>query len=287
MVLGAHGMLGRDLISSAPPALNVTDADAVGDRGRVDITDRAAVRRLLDQSGATLVVNAAGFTKVDLAESEEARARAVNGTALSVIGRECARRGVSVVHFSTDYVFSGTSSIPYREDDPVCPVNAYGRTKLLGENALMRSGARSLIIRTQWLFGVHGNSFPRTMWSRARRGLETRVVTDQTGRPTYTADLAEATWELVQRDASGIFHLANSGTASWFELASVVFDAAGASTCLTPCTSADYVTPAPRPVFSVLDTTKGERVLRRTLPNWTDSLQRFIRQLSAELPSDC
>jgi dTDP-4-dehydrorhamnose reductase len=131
------------------------------------------------------------------------------------------------VHFSTDYVFDGKASRPYREDTPTKPVNAYGESKLAGEKALAQTGADWLIVRTQWLFGVNGKSFPRTMWERAHAGLETRVVRDQTGRPTFSHDLAVAVWALIARGTPGVMHVANDGQATWFDVAAHVFARAG------------------------------------------------------------
>jgi dTDP-4-dehydrorhamnose reductase len=157
-----------------------------------------------------------------------------SGTRRGGVG--AARRGIAVLHFSTDYVFAGTATSPYEEADPVAPVNAYGESKLRGEEAVLASGAHALVLRTQWLFGTTGKSFPPTMWERAT-GLPTRVVNDQVGRPTYTGDLAVATWRLVEQRAAGIVHATNGGTATtWFDFARDVFAHAGAETLLSPCT---------------------------------------------------
>jgi len=188
-------------------------------------------------------------------------------------------RGVAVLHFSTDYVFAGNAERPYGEMDPTAPLNAYGRSKRIGEVGLSDSGGRPLILRTQWLYGVHGKSFPRTMWDRALQGLPTRVVTDQIGKPTHTADLAAAAWQLVERDARGTYHVANAGEASWFDVASIVFQSLGATSSLTPCVTADYPTPARRPAYSALSTETVARDHGVILPLWTDALERFLGTL--------
>jgi dTDP-4-dehydrorhamnose reductase len=167
---------------------------------------------------------------------------------------------------------------PYREDDETSPINAYGLTKFRGEQELSASGARALIIRTQWLFGRAGRSFPRTMWERATKGLTTRVVNDQTGRPTYSRDLAEWTWKLVAQQAEGIFHAANAGTATWFDVASRVFDRVGLDYLVTPSTTVDNPTPARRPAYSVLDTTKLEQAVG-LLRSWQDALDEFMAEI--------
>lgn len=278
VILGAAGMLGVELCAAAPRDTTVIALD-VGD---VDITDRARVASVLDEARPEWVINAAAYTAVDRAESERDRVRAVNGLAPGYVAEESARRRIAVVHFSTDYVFPGTATSPYREEDDVAPVNAYGESKLLGERGVLDSAAHALVLRTQWLFGVGGKSFPRTMWERATAGIPTRVVSDQVGRPTHARDLAAATWQLVGKRASGLVHVTNSGPpASWFEFARHVFLRAGAESLLSPCATTDYPTPARRPGYSVLATHRLESVLPRPLPDWRDSLDRFLDELSS------
>lgn len=268
-------MLGTDLVRSAPSGVRVVATD----REELDLCDRASVARALDAERPEWVVNVAAYTAVDRAESEREAAFAINGAAVGALGEECARRGVRVLHVSTDYVFPGDAARPYREDDPVAPLNAYGESKLAGERALEASGAEAVVVRTQWLFGAHGKSFPRTMWERALARQATRVVADQRGRPTYTVDLAAAMWGLIERDARGVFHAANDGEATWHELAARVFAAAGARELLAECTTADYPTPARRPSYSVLATGKLERALGTPMPRWEDAVDRFVAEL--------
>jgi dTDP-4-dehydrorhamnose reductase len=189
------------------------------------------------------------------------------------LGRLCAAAGVNVVHFSTDYVFDGSGSIPYVEDSPPNPINHYGASKLAGERGLMESGAEFLLIRTQWLYGSTGRSFPATMWERAKTGTETRVVNDQHGRPTSAASVARALWQLIDAGADGVYHVANRGVATWYEVAERIFTAFGVQELVTPCTTADFPTPAARPAYSVLDTGKLEREAGIWLPHWTDALE--------------
>lgn len=282
VILGAGGMLGSDLVATAPASAELRAAVDPETGARVDITDQGAVNRVLDKVAPRVLINAAAYTRVDLAEEQRERAHAVNGVAPAQIAKECTRRGISFLHFSTDYVFPGTAQCPYRETDPVDPVNEYGRSKLAGEEGILASAANSLIIRTQWLFGSRGASFPRTMWDRAKKGLTTRVVDDQFGRPTYSRDLADATWRLIERDSTGVVHVANSGTASWFDVASAVFTTVGAESLLTRCTTADYPTRARRPAFSVLDTSRLEAMLGAELPPWRKSLQRLLAEFERE-----
>ena len=269
-------MLATDLVAHAPAGIEAHPRT----QSQLDLREPAQIERALDESRPEWVVNAAAYTAVDRAESERDLAFAVNATAVGSLARACARRGVALVHFGTDYVFPGDGTRPYREDDAVAPVNAYGQSKLAGERAIAESGVRAIVIRTQWLFGAAGKSFPRTMWERASRGERTRVVDDQRGRPTYTVDLAAVTWELVAREALGVFHAANQGAVTWFELAAHVFERAGARDLLSPCSTTDYPTPARRPAFSVLDTSKLERTIGHALPPWTSAVDRFLEEMA-------
>ncbi len=274
LLLGAGGMLGRDVAASAPPGVGLVKRT----HDDCDVTDVHAVAKVLEQVRPQWVINCAAYTKVDQAERDRDRALAVNGTAPGTLGVACATRGIGVLHVSSDYVFAGDRAAPWTETDAPRPVNWYGATKLAGERGLQKSGARHLIVRSQWLFGVHGASFPRTMWERARRGDPTSVVTDQQGRPTYTADLAAAMWALLGHGVTGVVHVANAGTATWYDVAARVFAAAGRSSLLTPCTTADFPTPARRPMQSVLSLEKAEG-FGIVLPPWEAAVDRFLATL--------
>lgn len=272
LVLGAGGMLASDLMAAAPAHVELI---ALG-RAQADVTVPSTIAGALDAHRPELVVNGAAYTLVDRAEVEHERAEAVNGSAPGRLGQLCASRGVAVVHFSTDYVFAGDAARPYEEHDPTAPANAYGRSKKMGEEALLDSGARALILRTQWLYGPRGKSFPQTMWARARAGVATRVVSDQVGRPTFTVDLSAAVWQLILAGASGTYHVANEGHATWFDVASAIFEAAGVPELLTPCRTEDFPTAARRPSFSALSTAKLARDHGIVLPHWRDALNRFL-----------
>jgi len=275
MVLGAGGMLGHDLVATAPPDVTLFPFS----RTQLDITRHDAVAATLGDVRPEVVINAAGYTAVDRAESESQEAVRVNGAAVGGLGRMARQTGARLIHFSSDYVFDGEATEPYSEESLRHPINAYGTSKLAGETVLQASGAQYLIVRTQWLFGVHGKSFPRTMWERARAGRATQVVRDQTGRPTYGPDLAAAVWRLIGRGACGVMHVANQGEATWFDLAAHVFGRAGRPDLLTPCAAADYPTRARRPRYSVLDTARAEGVLGGPLPRWEDGVDRFLATL--------
>jgi dTDP-4-dehydrorhamnose reductase len=290
-------MLAHDVLSQAPEEVELVPRTS----RELDITNQSAVDSTIAAVRPDVVINCAAYTDVDGAESHQDKAFAVNGEAPGVVAAALERHrrrtpGVDplLVHFSTDYVFDGTGSRPYRESDPVAPAGVYAASKLAGERKIAEHGRRYLILRTQWLYGIRGKSFPRTMWERATAGLATKVVTDQTGRPTYTVDLAQATWQLLSVDrrrqegeassemnAGPILHVTNAGSATWYQVAEHVFRRAGNPELLTPCTTADFPRPAKRPPWSVLDTTQFEGIVGRPLPVWTDALDRFLNELEA------
>ncbi|MFN9215703.1 MAG: dTDP-4-dehydrorhamnose reductase [Gemmatimonadota bacterium] len=271
LVLGAAGMLGRDLVACAPADVRLTARDRAG----CDVTDPEAVARAIDAAAPDWVLNAAAYTAVDRAEAARAEAMRLNGDAPGVIGRAAAAAGIRVLQPSTDYVFPGTGDRPWREDDAPDPVNWYGTTKLAGERALAASGAQHLVVRVQWLYGAHGTSFPRTMLARARAGQATRVVDDQQGAPTPTDALASGLWTLVQCGAEGTLHVAAGGVATWYEVAARIFAWAGRPGLVTPCASADYPTPARRPANGVLDTSRAA-ALGVALPPWRAGLETWL-----------
>ena len=280
LLLGAGGMLAHDLARNAPSDVTLTALA----RAELDVTDHAALARTIRDEQPAVVMNAAGYTRVDDAERNRELAFAVNGVAPGAIGRAAAAVPAVVVHFSTDYVFDGEAPAAYREDDPPHPLNVYGESKLAGERALAASGVDHLVIRTQWLFGVGGRSFPRTMRDRAVQRQRTHVVVDQTGRPTHTADLARATWQLLAARVRGILHVANAGCASRFDVARLVFTRERAENHLAPCATCDVPTSARRPGRAVLDTTRADALLGGPLPAWEESLERFLEALRTQTP---
>lgn len=251
VLLGAKGMLGRAVAQAAPAGVAVQEFDLP----ELDITDASAVQRALSH-GPAWVINCAAYTRVDDAEDHEAKATRVNGEAVGIIAHSAAAAGARVLHISTDYVFDGLLGRPYREDDATNPLGAYGRGKLKGERALAASDCQWTMVRTQWLYGG-GPSFVRTMWTRARAGLASRVVNDQFGSPTHTGELAQAIWRLVGERAEGVWHVAAGGHTNWYEVARLVYAQVGADPALvTPCTTPEYNAKAPRPADGRLDTTK-------------------------------
>lgn len=272
LVTGASGQLGSALTRVVPDDIELVALP----HSSLDIADRSALESALVSTKPALVINAAAFTAVEAAETQRDAAWRANVEGPENLGLLCASRGMAVVHVSTDYVFSGDTSAPYKESDPTGPVNAYGDTKLAGELALSASGVDLLLIRTQWLFGRTGRSFVRTMYERAARKEQTFVVNDQQGRLTFADDLARTIWRLVRADAQGTFHVANRGTVTWFDVARRIFEAAGASELLTPCSTAELASTVRRPMFSALDTTKLEHDAGIWMPHWTESLDAWL-----------
>lgn len=248
LVTGARGMLGRDLEA----ALEGRPVTLLG-RADLDVTDPRAVADAV--RGHDVVVNAAAYTAVDAAETDEAAALAVNGTAVGHLAEAAAASGAKLVQVSTDYVFDGTATQPYAEDAPLAPVSAYGRTKAEGERlARAAHPDGTFVVRTAWLYGQHGPNFATTMLKLAASRDTVSVVDDQVGQPTWTADLARQIVALVDSGApAGVYHGTASGRGSWFDLAGAVFEEAGLDPeRVLPTDSSAFVRPAPRPAFSVL-----------------------------------
>ncbi|HEV7957459.1 MAG TPA: dTDP-4-dehydrorhamnose reductase [Marisediminicola sp.] len=274
LVTGAGGMLGRDLLTT------LADRDVAGvTRAELDITDPAAVRKAV--AGHDIVINAAAYTRVDDAESDEDSAYAVNATGAGNLARATAAAGAILVQISTDYVFDGTGTSPYSEDTPRNPVSAYGRTKAEGERLIEEHGGnRSYIVRTAWLYGRHGANFPRTMLRLAGQRDELSVVDDQLGQPTWTLDLAKQIVALLDSGAPfGIYHATNSGQASWHEFAQAVFRNAGLDPARVQATdSSAFARPAPRPAYSVLGHGAWRDIGLEPLRDWNEALAEAMRQ---------
>jgi dTDP-4-dehydrorhamnose reductase len=248
------------------------------------------------------IVNAAAYTAVDRAESEQELAFAVNAAAVGVLGEEAAAMGVPVLHFSTDYVFDGTGSLPWREDDETGPLGVYGASKLAGERALAASGTGHLIFRTSWVYGASGNNFLRTILRLAKEREELRVVVDQHGAPTWSRDLAQLTVHTINRcedvaqklginlmeavrPLCGVYHACGAGETTWFGFAEEFLRLAAIAepeqrfARLVPITTAEYPTPTARPANSRLDCTKLSQELKFTMPEWQQSTAAVMAEL--------
>jgi dTDP-4-dehydrorhamnose reductase len=273
LVTGAAGMLGHDVVSAA--AARGWDAVALA-RAELDITDSDAVAAAVERARPDAVINCAAWTNVDGAESEAERALAVNGAGAGNVARAATATGAWTVHLSSDYVFDGTKTEPYVESDPTGPVSQYGIGKLAGEHAVA-SGAPEAhtIVRSSWLFGVHGPCFPKTIMRVAAERDELQVVDDQIGCPTFTGHLAPALLSLAENRINGTVHVAGGGRCSWFDFASLIVREAGLPARVARSKSADLDRPAPRPAYSVLVTERGEDIPR--LPAWEEGLSEFMR----------
>jgi dTDP-4-dehydrorhamnose reductase len=259
-------MLGRDVCSAAARGEHEIVALA---RADLDITDAAAVRSAVAAAKPDAIVNCAAWTDVDGAEGAEAEATAVNGAGAGNV----AACGVYTVHVSTDYVFDGTAGDPYAEDSPVAPQSAYGRSKLAGERAVAAAGAEHAIVRSSWLFGVHGGNFVATMLRLGAERDEVTVVDDQIGCPTFTGHLADGLVQVAERRLAGVLHVAGSGACSWYDLAAATFERAGLDVRLQRGRTADLGRPAPRPAYSVLGRTRPETP---ELPPWEQGLNDYL-----------
>lgn len=276
LITGAAGQLGQDLQRSFAAAGDEVVACA---RPDLDITDRAAVRDAITQARPDLVVHAAAYTLVDLCETEPELAWTVNATASWWVARACAEAGAAMVYLSSDYVFDGTHGRPYTEFDRVNPLSMYGRSKEAGEQKVRQVLAEHYIVRTSWVHGATGANFARTMLRLGRERGAVSVVDDQTGSPTFTADLAPQIRRLATSGAPGTYHITGSGHCTWFELARAIFDIAGIGVDLTPTDTASFGAPAPRPAFSVLDNLMARQIGLPDMPAWQDSLAQLIAEM--------
>lgn len=284
LVTGASGMLGSELLLRVPAGIEAVGTDLRMDAPvaapGVDLADTAAVLRLFDAHGPfDGVIHGAAFTAVDLAEECEGDARRANEDACRVLAENCARARIPIVVVSTDFVFDGSGTRPYREDDPPRPLSAYGRTKLAGELAARAAhpgGAR--IVRTQWLYGPRGKHFPGTILNLAKDRSELKVVHDQIGSPTSTLELAPALWDVLLRGEAGVYHAACEGQASWFELACATLELSGVRHVkVLPCSTEEFPRPAVRPRYSVLDCSRLTKLRGRALAPWRTALETFLR----------
>jgi len=273
LVTGSAGMLGRAVAGTAARLGH----DVVALRhAELDVADGANVARLVAAVEPDAVVNCAGFTDVDGAEANEARALRVNGDGAGHVARAAAAAGARVVHISTDYVFDGSKRAPWYESDPVGPLQAYGRTKLAGEHAVAEANPDHAVVRAAWLFGAGGRNFADTMLGLFAERDEVEVVADQVGHPTWTGHLAPALVELAERTGDvGLFHAAGPGECTWYELAVEIARRAGARARIVPTTSERFVRPARRPAYSVLGTERSPGV---ALPAWQDGLAAYLAE---------
>lgn len=294
LLLGANGQVGHELRRSLAPLGEIIATTRSGhlEEGSpceaADLDQPGSLGGLVERIAPNWVVNAAAYTAVDRAESEVDAVFRANAESPGELAAACARRGAKLVHYSTDYVFPGNGSRPYREDDATSPLGVYGASKLAGEEAIRTAGAAHLIFRTAWVYAPHGHNFLRTMLRLGAEREELRVVADQVGTPTSAALIADVTAQVMARSAlaTGTFHLTAEGQASWHGFATAIFEGAhrrgllARRPRLVPIATADYPTPAKRPSYSRLDTTALRQSFGIALPDWQQGLENVLDRLA-------
>lgn len=288
LLIGADGQVGWELQRTLAPLGRIVRATLDGRwEQAVNLADAESLTRLIRATQPDVVINAAAYTAVDKAESEPDLAQRINGDAPGLLGRLVADRQIPVLHYSTDFVFSGTAERPYREEDEPRPLNVYGATKLDGENRLLDSGAPALILRTSWVYGRYGQNFLLTMQRLLRERDELKVVDDQIGAPTWARLLAEVSAQLLYRvlrgdidlkTQGGLYHVSGGGQTSWWGFAKAIQQASGLNCRLLPIPSRDYPSPAKRPAYSVLDNGRLREVFGLVPPAWEASLAQCLAE---------
>ena len=279
LVTGCNGQLGNEiqLLETTNPQHTYFNTDVA----ELDITDEAAIETFVSENAIDGVINCAAYTAVDKAEENQELCHLLNTVAPGYLAAAVEKRGGWIIQISTDYVFDGTNHTPYVETDPVCPNSVYGRTKLAGEEAAQKACAKTMIIRTAWLYSQFGNNFVKTMIRLGKEKSELGVIFDQIGTPTYARDLAVAIFEAVNKGIiPGIYHFSNEGVISWYDFTKAIHRIAGINSChVRPLHTAEYPTPASRPHYSVLDKTKIKHTYGLEIPYWEESLKDCIAKL--------
>ena len=282
LITGANGQLGnclRDLATDYQDKYNFYYTDVA----ELDITDAEAIEKFVVDNGIDIIINAAAYTAVDKAEDDEENAYRLNCTAVGNLARVAKTHGLALVHISTDYVFSGEFATPYVETDTPAPKSVYGSTKLAGEQAIVESGCKAILIRTSWLYSEYGNNFVKTMLRLGHEREEVSVVCDQIGGPTYAGDLARVIFQLLQtacpENGAAVFHFANEGVCSWFDLAKGVMEMACLGCRVRAIQTSEYPAKARRPAFSVFNLGKVKAATGMQIPYWRDSLLLVINKL--------
>jgi dTDP-4-dehydrorhamnose reductase len=282
LLTGGRGLLGKEIVKAFRPRFEVRETDLA----ELDVTSLASCRAAVSGYRPEVVIHCAAYTAVDRAESEPDAAFAINEGGTRNVAVACRENGALLVTFGTDYVFDGTLSRPYREDDPVRPLSVYGKSKLAAEEALRGEGCEHLLVRTQWLYGPGGKNFILTILDKAAKGETLRVASDQTGCPTFTVDLADAVLRLVTAGGRGTVHFSNEGETNWFDLARFVTKGQlFRSATLLPAATRDLPYPAPRPAYSVLSKEKYRSITGVSPRPWDVAVEEFLASLPAGRPS--
>ena len=283
IIIGANGQVGSALV-------DLLQEQAIPlSRNDLDLSNPLSIRNTLSKYEASVIINAAAYTAVDKAEEEKDLANIINGESVNEISKYCNENNIIFVHYSTDYVFNGEGIAPWEPNDNPCPVNAYGESKLKGEEYIKNNGGKYLIFRTSWVYDYSRKNFFNTMLRLGQEREELSIVDDQIGAPSYAPDIALSTIEALNNSLnkdnfpSGIYHLCGRGEASWFDFAQAIFDQASISNIntkikkLTPVPSSSYPTPAKRPMNSRMDTSLTRNILKTSMPDWHESLEKCFK----------
>ncbi|WP_207515464.1 dTDP-4-dehydrorhamnose reductase [Longitalea luteola] len=284
VVTGANGQLGQELRVLAASFPDFTFIFTT--HQNMPVNDEAAVQKLFAEHKPAYCINCAAYTAVDKAESEQEAAFSVNAEGTRILAAACKTYKTRFIHISTDYVFNGQSPVPYKEEAHTDPVNLYGASKLKGEQLCVATDPSAIIIRTAWVYSSFGKNFVKTMMKLMQDRPAINVVSDQVGAPTYAADLAGCIMHIITRSqlsaadwVSGIYHYSNQGRISWYDFAVAIKELTDSPCVVNPIPTEQYPTPAKRPAFSLLDTTKLQQTFRCTIPDWKESLQKCINLL--------
>mgnify|MGYP001191278000 FL=1 len=286
LLIGKNGQVGWELSHSLSKLGNVF---ALG-RSELDLSMPETLGAIIQDIRPDIIINAAAYTAVDKAESEPDLAMTVNGISPGVIAREAKKIGAGMIHYSTDYVFDGKATSPYKEESPTYPLNIYGKSKLAGEQAVIQVGIPHIIIRTSWVYSLRGSNFLLTIKKLAQTRKQIKVIDDQTGAPTWAGSIAEGTKRILEKSltkstkakklfiSSGVFHMSCSGKTNWFGFANKILEFSGLSKNieLVPISTTEYTTPAVRPRYSQLSNKKLKQVFNQEMPQWQDALKQCL-----------
>ena len=284
LVTGANGQLGWELgqLAASYPAFEFIFFD----RTQLDLSHPDTFEEIIKRISPDCIINTAAYTAVDKSEIEKELAYTVNATAVQTLASISKNLSIPFITYSTDYVFDGEAISPYLPTTKVDPVNYYGSTKAAGEALAIEANEQTIVIRTSWVFSAHGNNFVKTMLRLMKERESLNIVADQKGRPTCAKDLAIATMKMIEamnvgNTMSGVYHYANTGETTWFDFAAKIKAIAGLTCALNPIETKDFPTPAKRPAYSVLDTSKIEEALSLSIPHWEDALASCIKEINA------
>ncbi|WP_242921405.1 dTDP-4-dehydrorhamnose reductase [Pontibacter liquoris] len=281
VVFGASGQLGQCLQALAANRVSITDIVFLPEEA-ADILDEEKLQKVFEEHTPAFCINCAAYTAVDKAEKETALASRINKDGVENLSRLCHTYGTTLIHISTDFVFSGETNVPLVETDETAPLNVYGQTKLAGEKVISTYIPYYFILRTSWLYSEFGNNFVKTMLRLGKEREELKVIWDQAGTPTYAMDLAACILTLIETNSTayGTYHYSNEGLTSWYDFAHAIFELSGTAVKVIPVRTSEYVTDAVRPAYSVMDKSKIKKALNLEIPYWRESLARCVSQLT-------